>query len=279
MADEFFKGLGLDEIIAAPKKELEPKALEPVKTYFESCPKCRGSGVTKWGPCFRCKGKGGKDYKTSPEQRKQRRVNAIRAAVIKGDNAWKAFAEEHPDVAAWIVRSGDSGYGFAMSMRDVVQRYGHLTERQLTACQNGLAREQEREAQRAKERQEQTATGVDVSRVRAMITKAQAAGLKRIAVTIGDFRFSPAPEHGANTGAIYVKIAGEYAGKIVGNDFIGRNTTEAQRNELLRVAADPMAAAKEHGIRTGRCSCCGATLTNAESIELGIGPICASKFF
>ncbi len=37
--------------------------------------------------------------------------------------------------------------------------------------------------------------------------------------------------------------------------------------------------AKDFGHRTGRCACCGRTLTNPDSIELGIGPICASRYF
>lgn len=37
--------------------------------------------------------------------------------------------------------------------------------------------------------------------------------------------------------------------------------------------------AKAFGHRTGRCGCCGRTLTNPESIELGIGPICAERYF
>jgi N-acyl-D-aspartate/D-glutamate deacylase len=36
--------------------------------------------------------------------------------------------------------------------------------------------------------------------------------------------------------------------------------------------------AKEYGKVTGTCCVCAAKLTNEESIEAGIGPICASKF-
>ena len=37
--------------------------------------------------------------------------------------------------------------------------------------------------------------------------------------------------------------------------------------------------AKQYGKSTGVCVCCGRTLTNPDSIELGIGPICRSKNF
>jgi hypothetical protein len=36
--------------------------------------------------------------------------------------------------------------------------------------------------------------------------------------------------------------------------------------------------AKKFGALYGTCCVCGRTLTNEESIEAGIGPICASKF-
>lgn len=37
-------------------------------------------------------------------------------------------------------------------------------------------------------------------------------------------------------------------------------------------------AAKNYGKETGQCLVCGRTLTNPDSIEAGIGPICASRF-
>ena len=45
--------------------------------------------------------------------------------------------------------------------------------------------------------------------------------------------------------------------------------------EPMRLTLDE---AKTYGRRTGTCCCCGATLTNAVSIEAGIGPICAQGF-
>lgn len=39
------------------------------------------------------------------------------------------------------------------------------------------------------------------------------------------------------------------------------------------------AEAAAYGHETGACMCCGRTLTNPESIALGIGPICRDKWF
>ena len=47
---------------------------------------------------------------------------------------------------------------------------------------------------------------------------------------------------------------------------------------LERVAKDPTAAARLYGQETGQCSCCGRELTRKESIDRGIGPICAELF-
>jgi hypothetical protein len=48
--------------------------------------------------------------------------------------------------------------------------------------------------------------------------------------------------------------------------------------DLLRIEADPEAAAALHGQVSGRCSVCSRDLTDPESIARGIGPICLEKF-
>jgi Family of unknown function (DUF6011) len=48
--------------------------------------------------------------------------------------------------------------------------------------------------------------------------------------------------------------------------------------DLLRIEVDPEAAAALHGKLSGRCSVCSRDLTDPESIERGIGPVCLTKF-
>lgn len=48
---------------------------------------------------------------------------------------------------------------------------------------------------------------------------------------------------------------------------------------LTSVEKDPLAAARENGILTGRCSCCGRPLTDPVSIGFGIGPVCRERGF
>lgn len=47
---------------------------------------------------------------------------------------------------------------------------------------------------------------------------------------------------------------------------------------IMSAANDPLTAAIRYGKVSGECSCCGRELTRKDSIERGIGPICATKF-
>lgn len=47
---------------------------------------------------------------------------------------------------------------------------------------------------------------------------------------------------------------------------------------LMKIAANPAEAAANYGLHIGKCGICGRTLTNDESRERGIGPICAGKW-
>jgi len=93
--------------------------------------------------------------------------------------------------------------------------------------------------------------------------------------------------HLKNDGSvIWVKWAGVIVGLIEHGSQVfkatRRYTGDYQINlateALKQVEIDPMAAAKRDGVLTGRCSCCSRPLTDPASIEIGIGPICLSKF-
>lgn len=91
-----------------------------------------------------------------------------------------------------------------------------------------------------------------------------------------DSEGSPRP-YGGN---VYVReqtgagFAGERLGRqLVGHTYVGKGA------ELLRaILVDPEDAARRYGLELGECSVCGATLTNPESRELGIGPVCRKRF-
>ncbi len=56
------------------------------------------------------------------------------------------------------------------------------------------------------------------------------------------------------------------------------STDTAIHDALRAFEADPITIASAFGRATGRCCCCGRTLTNPDSIAAGIGPICAAGF-
>jgi len=252
-------------------------------TYTEICRKCGGSGRVRIGytyprleTCFACKGAGKFERKTSPEARaKAKASTAARKERAKADNL-EGFKTEHPVVFAWLEESAPT-FGFAASLLDGVRKFGSLTPGQLAAAEKAITRRNEARAARAA--REAAAPVVDIDRIARAFDAAQTSGIKRPKLALGDFRFSLAPATGVNAGALYVKTGDLYLGKIAGGKFTrSRDCSDAQQADILVACADPFAAAVAHGQRTGQCSCCGRELTNAESIALGIGPICRANW-
>lgn len=283
----------MDEIITeadwvagqdAPEDEAAPL------TFREVCKKCRGSGTyygrSRFGQrCFACKGAGGWDRKTSPEARARAAAGREAAKVRKGDAALAAFAVEHPEAAAWVADRAPS-FGFALSMQEAVRKWGHLTPGQLAAVDRMIVGDRERAERKAAEAVERAAAveaapAVTVSKIEDAFASAKAHGIEFPKLRLAGFKFSPAPAHGANAGAIYVKEVetGEYLGKIAGGKFLKvRTCEEVTAAEVVEVASNPAASATAYGQRTGKCSCCGRKLTKGESIDRAIGPICAEKY-
>lgn len=105
--------------------------------------------------------------------------------------------------------------------------------------------------------------------------------IKHPKLRIDDYTFSPAKPNSANPGAVYVKAGGVYLGKYIAEGrFIsaGGHATNDDIDRIEEIAKDPLHHAKIHGIKYGKCSVCNRDLTDPESIEAGIGPICASNF-
>jgi hypothetical protein len=123
------------------------------------------------------------------------------------------------------------------------------------------------------------APAINVEKIEHAFEAAISNGLKWPKLRLDSFVFSPAPDSGKNAGSIYVKEDGEYLGKITNGKFYAVRTCDGERKDrVVKAAADPEASAVAYGKRTGECSCCGRTLTDPESVERGIGPICADKY-
>lgn len=254
--------------------------------FKEPCGKCRNGTFYSWsgrplGSCHACNGLG---YRIFKNDRATRTVNKQKAAARKATKQEAArvdFATSHPVAAAWIAESSATGFNFAVAMRDALARFGTLTPNQLAACERMAAKLSEAKATRAAAQavREESAAVVNTDKLESAFATARAAGLSRLKFRVAQFTISPAKESSANAGALYVKSGDSYLGKVKGGKFYPvRECTAETESAFLAVMADPMAAAKAYGIKTGRCSCCGAELTNKESIAAGIGPICASNW-
>jgi len=109
-------------------------------------------------------------------------------------------------------------------------------------------------------------------------------GFKRMSLRFADFIVKPNRD---NT-AIWVTSANEtedgrfgpqpkYLGKITPHQADSRLADDA-KDAIIGISKDPLTAAIMHGKLTGNCSCCGQELTDPNSIEAGIGPVCARKY-
>jgi hypothetical protein len=268
-----------------------PNKFKDARLYTETCRKCGGSGVyrapSSYGcRCFECDGAGSKTFKTSPESRaKAKSDKAARKAKLTQD-AIDLFTAQHPEIVAWINEKAAVGNNFASSLLTSLQTYGSLTPNQIAAIERSKVRDAERIVNAAA--RIENAPVVDTSGINRLKTafdaaKAYAANkgnsIRNLRITLGSMVISPAGDNSKNPGALYVKNNGEYLGKIAAGKFFSvRECSSDQEKQVLAFVADPKAAAKAYGQETGVCCICNATLTNKESIEAGIGPICATKF-
>ncbi len=142
-----------------------------------------------------------------------------------------------------------------------------------------LARERGEEVKRPEEKGE----ALDFSQVAAMFahakTKLVHPKIRLLAENGKQIILSPAPDNGNNPGATYVKVAGEYAGKVTKEGlYVVKGGFEIYTPFLARFAANPKEIAIEYGKKTSNCCFCARTLTADDSVERGYGPICAESY-
>jgi hypothetical protein len=243
------------------------------------CGRCRGTG--KWtsysgyktGKCHACRGTG--FFKTSAAVRAKGRASAANTKVKK----IAAFTAEHKELVAFL-KDSVSWNSFARSLMDGLNTKGTMHPNGVIAAEKMMAKTMAaraaKDASRAAE--EAAAPTFDLRKIHTLFDTALANGKNKRALLGGEgMKITPAPEKGKNAGHLYVKVDGEYAGKIdaAGKYHAGWGSKIDVETDLTKIAADPSGEARLYGMRTGRCACCGRELTNEDSIKLGIGPICA----
>lgn len=129
-----------------------------------------------------------------------------------------------------------------------------------------------------------TAPSISVASVVSFLKDAKARGLKApkarfLAPTGGELRVSLAGGFTKYPGAVQVKIDERWIGRILADGTVAGPLTSMPDvlNTLVTIGADPAKAASEYGHLMGRCAFCNLALTDAGSVEVGYGYVCAKK--
>jgi hypothetical protein len=134
----------------------------------------------------------------------------------------------------------------------------------------------------------------DLSRCHDMFASALGDGMKapqfRFLWGADEVALSLAKATSRNAGSLYVKLNGEYAGKLSAGvyhpfDMLPQDAADLAAR-LLEVARDPAAAAYAYGHETSRCACCGKLLTDDKrtgadgltAVVRGVGATCAKRW-
>lgn len=263
----------------------------PIKYAYRIVGAC-GTRFTVGSECVKQTGGAVEGFSTFNRQMEARvrklqaDARKARAASSVADKAaaWKA---EHAAEFAYMQQRASKGNGFYSYLLGCIERFGDA-DRKLESVRADMQRD-------AAQRPAPVVTAIPPAPVRpalnlepveAAFAKAKAAGIQWPKLRMGGFVFSPAGENSANAGAIYIKtrqpagdLPGVYMGKVLGGKlFTSRDCDKAAEAEILAIGADPKAAAIAYGKRFGKCSVCNRDLTDAESVERGIGPICAERY-
>lgn len=179
-----------------------------------------------------------------------------------------------PAIQEWM-RNCAPTFEFANSLLTQFTRKGYLSDAQIAAAQRCVDKFNAAVSRR------ENAPEASLKPLEDAFNHALSLGARRAAMVVGNLRFSLAGAQSANPGAIYAKErdSGLYLGKFAqGRFFRARDCSDAHQDLLLDIAKDPLTKAIEHGRMTGECALCARELTDPESIDRGIGPVCAKKF-
>ena len=263
------------------------------KTQQHPCEHCGGTGEYRGvriheqrSHCFACKGKG--YFMTSFADRQKARRQRLERKERKEQASIDAWVEKHPELYEFL--KGASWSEFACQLLGNVRKYGSLTPKQLDAAVRMMEKCAERERAKAEARAknaELNKLDINLDRLFDLFANATGSGLKRPRLVIDSLSISRAPDSGRNAGCLYLKWNGDYVGKV--NDAPelmlqrwaeqGEDPKAERIREILgKLADDPLGYAQLYGQRTGVCCCCNRELTDPKSIELGIGPVCITKW-
>ena len=261
----------------APATEQPKRVSKPL----HKCGACNGSGtwvggyVNRYqGKCHACNGKGG--FKSSAEDRAKAKVARTQKVRSEKQKNVELFCLEHNDLHTFLVMQFNQN-DFARSLVEAVQKYGDLTEKQLAAAYRMVARQTDYEE--GKKQEAKPKASVDLTIIKGKLLAASAKGKKARLVAGEGYKFTLAPNTGKNPDCVYVAFNGDYLGKITPTGALfGYKLPQKHIDSIQAIAKDPLAEVLAYGKKSGRCGCCNRTLTNPQSIERGIGPICGEDY-
>lgn len=278
------------ESLETPLDDIPTKAANSqyAKTEQYPCEACAGTGFyngvrvhQEKEHCFACRGKG--YFLTSKADRQKARAQRQNRVAVKQADNIAQVKSDHPGLVDFLIGASEWSE-FAKSVLEGISKYGSISDKQLSAVSSMKAKCDARQAEKnAQKAEEKKPLDLDLSKLFELFNNATGSGLKKPRLNIHNLAVSKAPEHGNNAGCLYLKVGGEYAGKIT-PDFQLRVLREFndQRDSITGVLSgltdNPLEYAKEYGRQTGICCCCNRELTDPESIQAGIGPICQGKW-
>lgn len=267
---------GMDTLDSAPVKTFLDAQVAAVKTVQVKCYSCNGTGQfrSKYtgrvvGPCFTCKG----TSTVSPKAAKAHDTKVANKAAAALEVA--QWVQDHTDVLTWLTDNQGKN-DFARSLLNQFRERQSLSERQVAAVRENLAKAARREEER-KQAVIQAApqgTGLDLSNVPEGMYSVPN-GDTRLKVRISK---PEAPSKWASY--VFVSDGAVYgARRNYGRQPPGKTYSGEIVEQLKQIAADPLAASQAYGRLVGRCGICGRKLEDQHSVEMGIGPICRAKYF
>lgn len=204
----------------------------------------------------------------------------------------------HSDSQAHMFCLQAVGNDFAQSLahkyRMHIQRGWKFSAKQLAwmhvvGFENSPAGVAERERQRAERERARLADAdvVNVAGIMRLFRSAKEHGLKKPGINIAAdpdnvLRLRLATR-GSRAGHIHIARPGwdnAWYGTIHpdGTLDLRKSAPEWARTLVLEFAADPVTVAARYGKLTNRCSFCSRELTDARSVAVGYGPVCADHF-
>lgn len=302
--NKLFEGIEEADFITGKKSDTscikEVNYLEQAKPFSSSkktdkpfkCEACNGTGTWKksyhyatgevktfQNTCYKCKGSGG--FMTSAQDRQKAKIERKKKRRAQENANFDSFASEHKEVCIYILentcdmaRKYDDWNKFMSDLAEKIRKYGELSDKQIAVVEKAIQRKKDWEAKK-----NQPSANINISVVRDKLLLGKETW-KRPVLRAGDtFKFTLAPETGKNSGCVYIKHHGTYIGKIdQKNDFFPYKATKEQMTYLKEFAKDPLKELKAYGSNTGSCGFCGRALTKKESYTVGYGPVCAEKF-